>query len=138
MFNQQFNIDQQKFTQESLKDTATTVAAMKQANTQLKSQFKEIDIDAIEDLHDDMEDMMYMNDEIQEVMGRSFNTEVFDDDELLGELNELEDDLLTEDFNEVPNYLVNATTHAKNQERQNVQPQYQSYEKQNVVRNVPL
>jgi len=140
MFNQQFNIDQQKFTQESLKDTATTVQAMKHANTALKQQFKEIDIDEIEDLHDDMEDMMYMNEEIQDVMGRAFNTEVFDDDELLGELNELEDDMLTEDFNEVPNYLVNATTASKNTERQNAPQQqtYSNYGNQSVVRNIPL
>ncbi len=31
MRNQQFNIDQTKFAQENLKDTATTVAAMKTA-----------------------------------------------------------------------------------------------------------
>jgi charged multivesicular body protein 5 len=141
MFNQQFNIDQQKFTQESLKDTATTVQAMKSANTALKQQFKEIDIDEIEDLHDDMEDMMYMNEEIQDVMGRAFNTEVFDDDELLGELNELENDMLTEDFDEVPNYLVNATTASKNVERQATPQQqntYSNYGSQSVVRNVPL
>jgi charged multivesicular body protein 5 len=141
MFNQQFNIDQQKFTQESLKDTATTVQAMKSANTALKQQFKEIDIDEIEDLHDDMEDMMYMNEEIQDVMGRAFNTEVFDDDELLGELNELENDMLTEDFDEVPNYLVNATTASKNVERQATPQQqntYSNYGSQSVVRNVPV
>merc|ERR1719267_7379 len=38
--NQQFNMDQIMFAQEGLKETATTVAAMKDANKALKKQFK--------------------------------------------------------------------------------------------------
>lgn len=140
MFNQQFNIDQQKFTQESLNDTQMLVKSMKASNATLKQQFKDIDIDEIEDLHDDMEDMMYLHNEIQDVMGRSFDTEVFDDEELMGELEGLENDLLSEDMNEVPNYLINATTASQNTQRQQqTQQQTQQYNYgQPVVRNVPL
>ncbi len=45
---------------------------MKQANTELKGQFKQIDINEIEDVQDDMDEMLQMNDEIQEVMGRQY------------------------------------------------------------------
>jgi charged multivesicular body protein 5 len=45
---QEFNIDQTKFTQDSLKDTAVMVSAMKGARDELKVAYKEMDIDEIE------------------------------------------------------------------------------------------
>ena len=69
---------------------------MKEAATQLKVEFKQMDLDEIEvldlnrlfsgeslsryvavccggqDLHDDMSDLMEQNEEIQEIMGRSY------------------------------------------------------------------
>merc|ERR1712138_39555 len=47
--NQQFNMDQIKFAQEGLKETATTISAMKYANKALKKDFKKMNISAIED-----------------------------------------------------------------------------------------
>eukprot|EP00461_Guttulinopsis_vulgaris_P000024 UN00024 len=142
MFNQQFNIDQQQFTQESLKDTATTVAAMKASNKQLKQEFKKIDIDEIDDLYDEMMDMQETHNEIQDVMGRSLDNELYDDDELLGELDDLENDMFNEEFDEVPNYLINATTAEKNAQRQQAPQQYEQQSTYDngrpVVRNIPL
>jgi hypothetical protein len=43
------------------------VSAMKTASTELKAQMKAMNIDEIEDLHDDMSEMLEMTDEIQEV-----------------------------------------------------------------------
>ena len=48
--NQQFNLDQVAFAQESLAETANTVSAMKDANKALKKQFKAIDINQVEDM----------------------------------------------------------------------------------------
>lgn len=111
---QSFNIDQTRFTQDSLKDTITTVEAMKSAGETLKQQFKQVDIDSIEDLHDDMSDLMTMNDEVNEVMGRSYGVpEELDEDDLMSELNALEDDMNMEEANEVPSYLINADSAAK-------------------------
>lgn len=98
--------------QASLKDTATTVAAMKTANKELKKTFKEFDMDELEDLQDDMMDMMEMHDEVQEVMGRSYAVpDELDDEMLEAELDELGDELADE--TEIPNYLLNAATAKK-------------------------
>ena len=35
------------------------VAAMKEAQVQIKKQYEEVDIDELEDMHDDMQDLMY-------------------------------------------------------------------------------
>lgn len=70
--NQQFNLDQTKFATENLKDTATTVEAMKGAAVELKSAFKEIDIDEVEDLYDDMDELLVEANEIQDLMGRQY------------------------------------------------------------------
>jgi hypothetical protein len=48
LMQQAFNMDQAHFATESLKDTVTTVSAMKLANKELKKQFKKVDIDEIE------------------------------------------------------------------------------------------
>jgi charged multivesicular body protein 5 len=64
---------------------------MKNANKELKASVKEIDLDAIEDLHDDMTEMLETTDEIQDIMGRSYDTNAVDEDELLAELDGMED-----------------------------------------------
>jgi len=56
---QQFNIDQTAFSLESSKATISTVAAMKAANKDLKNTLrKDLDIDGIDDLADDMAELM--------------------------------------------------------------------------------
>jgi len=117
LYNQSFNIDQTKFAQENVKDTAMTVEAMKSANKELKTQVKEINIDDIEDLHDDMSEMLELTDEIQDVMGRSYDTNQVDEADLMDELNSLEDTIdseetVTESVEEPPSYLVSAASAA--------------------------
>ena len=77
--NQQFNMDQVMFAQESLAETANTVSAMKDANKALKKQFKAIDINQVEDMQDDMADLLEQAEEIQSAMGRSYNTDDIDE-----------------------------------------------------------
>ena len=48
---------------------------MKMANKELKKQFKEIKIDQIEDLQDDMADLLEQAEEVQSAMGRSYGIE---------------------------------------------------------------
>ena len=72
---QQFNIDQATFGIESAKANVQTVAAMKSAGAQLKQTLKnDLDIDAVEDLADDMAEMMEDFNEINEALGRNFAT----------------------------------------------------------------
>merc|ERR1712137_364585 len=100
--------EQAAFTTESLNDTVIMVDAMKMANKQMKQQFKQINIDSVEDLFDDMADLMEDNDIIQEAMSRSFSTpEDLDETELEAELDALGDELLMgEDEEQLPDYLM--------------------------------
>lgn len=119
LYNQQFNIDQTKFATENARETVTMVDAMKSAQTELKSAFKEIDIDNIEDLHDDMSELMEQSEEVQDVLGRSYGLpEEVSEADLLEELNGLEDEIESEAVSdEVPSYLVNAASASKVDER---------------------
>merc|ERR1712137_632860 len=87
------------------------VNAMKHANTQMKKQFKQINIDSVEDLYDDIAELMEENDMIQEAMSRSFSTpEDLDETELEAELDALGDELLMgEDEEQLPSYLMESS-----------------------------
>lgn len=98
LLSQRFNIEQTKFAQESMKDTKTMVAAMKETKTHMQAAFKDMNIDEIEDLQDDMTDLLEMNDEINEAVSRSYMVpEDIDEAALDEELSALESDLLQED-----------------------------------------
>ena len=82
--NQQFNMDQMQFTMDTLKDTQVQVQTMKETASAMKQQFKQIDIDKVEDQMDELADLMEDAEEIQEIMGRSYGMEDVDEDELEG------------------------------------------------------
>lgn len=74
------------------------MSAMKGAARDLKKQYKKINLDRVEKMQDDMYDLMEDAREIQDLMSRSYDTpEYIDDDELMGELSMLEDDLAMEE-----------------------------------------
>jgi charged multivesicular body protein 5 len=52
-------------------------------------------MDQLEDLYDDMADLMADQEEIQEIMTRSYNVE-YDESELMNELNELDEEIINE------------------------------------------
>merc|ERR1719324_490112 len=81
LMNQQFTIDQLAFTKENIQNTIEMGQAMKQAVTTQKQMMKDIDMDELEDLRDDMEDMKYESEEINEMMNMDFGLDV-DEDEL--------------------------------------------------------
>ncbi|KAI8785673.1 charged multivesicular body protein 5 [Biomphalaria glabrata] len=94
---QSFNLEQQNYAIQSLKDTKTTVDAMKIGVKDFKKAYKHVNIDQIENMQDDLEDLMEQSSEIQEVMSRSYGMPELDDDELEAELDALGDELLDED-----------------------------------------
>jgi charged multivesicular body protein 5 len=84
-------------------------AAAKEMKTQFKR--KELDINAIDKLNDEMADLMAMNADIQDAMGRNYAVpDDLDEEELLGELEALEDDLASEVAapDATPSYLLDA------------------------------
>lgn len=110
VMNQQFNVDQVAFTTESIQDNINTMNALKSANEVQKQQMKALDMDQMEDIFDDMADMMADMEEVQDVMGRAYNCD-FDENELIGELDELDQELAEDQLNEglgIPSYVPNA------------------------------
>ncbi|TKR87893.1 hypothetical protein L596_012223 [Steinernema carpocapsae] len=90
---QSFNMEQSNMAIQGMKDTQTTVAAMKGGLKAMKTEYKKIDIGKIEDLQDEMEDMLDMNNEIQEAMGRQYDCPDIDEADLEAELDALGDEL---------------------------------------------
>ncbi|GFO31744.1 charged multivesicular body protein 5 [Plakobranchus ocellatus] len=66
---------------------------MKLGVKDFKKAYKHVNIDQIENMQDELEDLMEQNNEIQEVMGRSYGMPEVDDDELEAELDALGDEL---------------------------------------------
>jgi charged multivesicular body protein 5 len=67
---------------------------MQSAKKTLEKQYKEMNIDKVEKMYDDMQSLMEDMDEIQEIMGRSYTMpEDVDEDELLEELDSLQDNI---------------------------------------------
>jgi len=99
-----FNLEQANFSVQSMKDTALTLQAMKGANLSMKQQMKELNIDDLEDLQDELQDLFDQTNEIQEIMARSY--------EMPGDINEADLEQELEDFQldiedeELPDYLT--------------------------------
>lgn len=90
---QSFNMEQAHYTTQTLKDTHSTVVAMKDGLTQMKKEFKKINIDQIEDVNDELADMMEEAEEVQNALGRQYGMPELDDDELNAELEALGDEI---------------------------------------------
>ncbi|CAD7082887.1 unnamed protein product [Hermetia illucens] len=95
--NQSFNMEQANYAAQTLKDTQNTVNAMKDGVKQMKNEFKKINIENIEDIHDDIADMLEQADEVQETLGRTYGMPEIDDDELEAELDALGDEIALDD-----------------------------------------
>lgn len=110
LYTQQFNLDQTKFTIDSVSTTVQTVQAMKEASKELKGQFKknkELNINYIDKMQDEMFDLMDMAGEINEAMGRSYDVpDDVDESDLMAELDALEGELAMEEPSSgTPSYL---------------------------------
>lgn len=109
LYNQQFNVEQTKFTVDTMKDTVTTVQALKASTAEMKTMMKknqELNVDYIDKLQDDLYDMKDMTDEINDMMGRCYDVpDDVDESDLMAELDALEDDMLETGQNETPSYL---------------------------------
>merc|ERR1712109_170373 len=89
---------QVNYTTQMLKDTKITVNAMKTGLKDMKKEYKNVNIDQIEDMQDELGDMMEEANEIQESLGRSYGMPEVDEDDLEAELDALgEDFALDED-----------------------------------------
>merc|ERR1712109_339344 len=88
---------QVNYTTQMLKDTKITVNAMKTGLKDMKKEYKNVNIDQIEDMQDELGDMMEDASEIQEALGRSYGMPDVDEDELEAELDALGDEIALDD-----------------------------------------
>merc|ERR1712203_164201 len=95
--NQAFNMEQTNYATQSLKDTKTTVNAMKLGVKEMKKEFKNVNIGQIEDLQDDLADMLEDANEVQEALGRTYGMPEIDEADLEAELDALGDDFALDD-----------------------------------------
>ncbi|KAL2651155.1 hypothetical protein R1flu_019283 [Riccia fluitans] len=107
LYNQTFNLEQVSFATEGIKDAQQTMSAMRAANKELKGTMKTLKIDDIDKMQDEMMDLVDYSNEIQESLGRSYSVpDDIDEDELMGELAALEEDMGSEEVSDgVPAYL---------------------------------
>jgi charged multivesicular body protein 5 len=107
---QSWNMEQAGMMQDNLKNTMTTVDAMKTTTKELKKQYGKVDIDKIERLQDEMADLMDVGNEIQDAISRSYDVpEEVDEAELDAELEALGEEVAMEGLGEsegMPAYLM--------------------------------
>eukprot|EP00920_Eleutheroschizon_duboscqi_P041834 GHVT01100478.1.p1 GENE.GHVT01100478.1~~GHVT01100478.1.p1 ORF type:complete len:258 (-),score=33.48 GHVT01100478.1:1798-2571(-) len=72
IFGTQFNIEQTQVATEQLQATVATVGALQTASTQLRSQFKQLNINKIQKMQDEMEDLLLDQEEVTELLSRNY------------------------------------------------------------------
>lgn len=99
LYNQQFSVDSVSDTMASMQDNVRVVQAMQASATDMKKMMKthkELNVDHVWKTMDSMQDLQADFEEIQDAMA-SFSPPVdMDEDELMGELDALDAQLLTE------------------------------------------
>jgi len=95
LLGQQMTIDRVTFTNETIQNTIETTKALKQAVEIQKVTMKELDIDALADLKDEMADMAFESQQMTDLLGRNYDCDA-DEDDLDAELKELDDEIYFE------------------------------------------
>uniref|UniRef100_A0A7S2LST0 Uncharacterized protein n=1 Tax=Leptocylindrus danicus TaxID=163516 RepID=A0A7S2LST0_9STRA len=90
--NTKITIETQVIALESAVQNKETVNAMQQANSAMKDVRKENDVEAVDDLMDNIKEELDTAAEISNAISQPVDPYAYDDDELLAELNQLEED----------------------------------------------
>jgi charged multivesicular body protein 5 len=110
---QSWNMEQAGMMQDNLKNTMTTIDAMKTTTKELRKQYGKVNIDKIDKLQDEMADLMDMGNDIQDAISRSYDVpEDVDESELDAELEALGDEVDFEGIGEsssMPSYMLDDT-----------------------------
>lgn len=107
LYNQAFSLDQVSFASEGIKDAQHTIAAMRVGNKELTGTMKRLTIDDVDRVQEDIQDLAGYSSEMQESLVGSYTVpDDLDEEELMGELGGLENDMLSEiDEDQMPAYL---------------------------------
>ncbi|KAL1297224.1 hypothetical protein AAFC00_004788 [Neodothiora populina] len=112
LMSQSWNMEQAGMMQDNLRNTMTTVDAMKTTTKELKKQYGKVNIDQIDKLQDEMADLMDIGNEIQESISRSYDIpDDVDEAELDAELEALGEEVdlgegLGETGESMPGFLM--------------------------------
>jgi charged multivesicular body protein 5 len=111
---QSWNMEQAGMMQDNLKNTMTTVDAMKTTTKELRKQYGKVNIDKIDQLQDEMADLMDMGNDIQDAISRSYDVpEDVDEAELDAELEALGEEVSYEgvgmESEGLPGFLMDET-----------------------------
>ena len=63
---------------------------------------QKINIDELDDLQEEMQELMADQEEVQEILGRDFSVNAYDEAELEEELDQLDDEIVNDKLEEVP------------------------------------
>lgn len=88
--NATFNLEQVRDANYMQQDNVAMAQNLRIAKQQLVAGQQKLDLDEIEDLHDDMQEVLVDVNETQEILGRSYDVDNVDEAELEAELDELE------------------------------------------------
>ncbi|EEB09439.2 vacuolar sorting protein Vps60 [Schizosaccharomyces japonicus yFS275] len=106
---QSFNMEQTAMTTESLKNTMVSVQALQQTAKQLKAQNKQISLEKIDALQDELQEYLDSAGELNDILGQNMSSVDIDDEELDAELEALQQDQTwaeqQEQTNGLPAYL---------------------------------
>jgi charged multivesicular body protein 4 len=89
-------IEQQVMTLEGANVSLEAMNAMKMGAASMKTIHKDMNIDQVDDIMDDIREQMDIANEINDAISQPLGGEVLDEDELLGELESLEQESLDE------------------------------------------
>ncbi|PRP74619.1 hypothetical protein PROFUN_03541 [Planoprotostelium fungivorum] len=95
------NLEIQAMSLESANVDIETLKATKQATDTMKKMHGQLNIDKIEDIVDDARDVMEQYEEIGNVLTQPINGQAFDEDDLLEELNQLDEERISEQMLEI-------------------------------------
>lgn len=96
LFGTQMTIDQCQFMAEQTKTTLMTVDALKASTTAMKKEMKLVNFNDLERLMDDMEDLKFDQEEIQEIMSRSYDLSGVNDMDIDAEFAALQEEISAE------------------------------------------
>lgn len=88
--NAAFNLEQVRDAKYQQQDNIAMVQGIKAASQEIRLASQQVDLDEVDDLHDEMQDALADVNEVGNMLGRSYDVDNIDQTELEAELDELE------------------------------------------------
>lgn len=93
---QQYQIENMQMQRDNMTQQIETANIMKQGLDMQKEMYKQVDVDAMEDMQDDLMEMKHEQDYMNQMMNRNYNTDDLDEADLDEQLRDYEDEMFQE------------------------------------------